>query len=80
MNLTSPIIYTNNTAHISSVWKIEITELHYEYLLFDKSIIGGQLFENYTYTQTAINLLIKAGYIVPVLNGNILQLYKLCKT
>ncbi len=80
VNLTSPIIYTNNTAHISSVWKIEITELHYEYLLFDKSIIGGQLFENYTYTQTAINLLIKAGYIVPVLNGNILQLYKLCKT
>ena len=77
VNLTSPIQIVNGTAHISGAWESEISTLGFSYLLIDNSITGGQLYENYTYTDQAVTLLKDSGIIAPVFNGSFLTLYKI---
>jgi hypothetical protein len=75
VNITSPILYDNGATTISSNWLNEIKADNYTYLLFDKSIIGGSLYENYTYTYDAIHCLVDNHIIEPVFNGTVLNLY-----
>ena len=77
VNLTSPIYLENGTAYISSAWEKEISKIGFRYLLFDNSITGGQLYENYTYTKQAVLLLTNSGIITPVFTGSLLILYKI---
>lgn len=77
VNVTSPIIYNNGISAISYHWMNEIKSDNYTYLLFDKSIIGGSLYENYTYTNAAIYALVVNHIIVPVYIGDELELYRI---
>ena len=77
VNITSPIIYNNGSASLSSNWMNEVKADNYSYILFDKSIIGGTLYENYTYTDTAIHYLLDQRVIDPVYSEGSLALYKI---
>lgn len=77
INITSPITYDNGTAVISHNWIHEIRADNYTYILFDKSIIGGTLYENYTYTNAAIETLITNNIIKLIYSNNYLFLYLL---
>ena len=77
INITSPILYEDGTISLSSEWMNEITANKYSYILFDKSIVGGNLYENYTYTYDAIQYLINNHIIEPVFTGKVLNLYRL---
>ena len=77
VNITSPIIYNNGTANLSSQWMNEIIADNYTYILFDKSIAGGSLYENYTYTYDAMHYLIDNHIIELVFSGRLLDLYSI---
>lgn len=77
INITSPIIYSNGSALISSQWIGDIQAENYTYLIFDRSIVGGDLFENYSYTNAAIKILVDDHIIIPIYIGKILTLYKI---
>lgn len=77
INITSPITGNNGTVALSSQWMSEIRADNYTYILFDKSIIGGTLYENYTYTNSAINYLLYNHIINPVYSKDFLTLYRI---
>lgn len=77
INITSPIQFSNGNATLSSSWMNLMKSRNYTYILFDKSIIGGSLYENYTYTNMAIDTLISDHVIVEVYSGSYLALYRL---
>lgn len=77
INITSPIISSNGSTVISSQWIESIEAENYTYIIFDKSIVGGDLFENYNYTNAAIKILLDHNIIVPVYSGKDLTLYRI---
>lgn len=77
INITSPIKLENGTIILSTQWMQEMYADNYTYVLFDRSIIGGSLYENYTYTNAAINYLVNYHVIDLIYSKGFLNLYKI---
>ena len=77
VNITSPVFYNDGVVALSSMWMKEMTSDNYAYILFDKSIVSGNLYENYTYTDAAIHYLLDHHIIDPVYSKGFLTLYRI---
>ncbi|MHB8372980.1 MAG: glycosyltransferase family protein [Thermoplasmataceae archaeon] len=75
VNLTSPLSYNKSSAYLNTTWLGLVSKYKFSYILVDYSLKNFSYFENYTYTKSAINMLIKNGIVSPVLQYSDLALY-----
>lgn len=76
LNLTYPKLYENIGYSINPGWINLTKKYNAGYVLFDKSLVTGQL-QSYQYTNSTLEYLLQHLYIKQVYSGNYLTLYKI---